>query len=208
MIGRVSMIGLALVLSAPLAAQVPAGWQMRVDRSTNAADPDNTPDVKFTTMGSGMHVTNGPAVVVWNPANTATGAYTLKGTFTLMKPSGHVNYYGLVFGGSELEGAGQNYLYFVVGQNGTFLIKHRGGDATHDVQARTPHAAIARPDSTGKSTNALEVRVGADKIDYVVNNTVVHSTPKSGMTAKTDGIWGARVNHQLDVHIAGLGVTK
>ena len=54
-------------------------------------------------MGTGFHATNPQAAVYWNPANTATGNYTLKGTFTLMKPSGHTNYYGLVFGGSDLD---------------------------------------------------------------------------------------------------------
>ena len=73
------------------------------------------------------------------PANTATGNYSLKGTFKLMKPSGHTNYYGLVFGGSELEGPGQAYLYFLVGQDGSWLVKRREGDATKDVapKART-----------------------------------------------------------------------
>jgi hypothetical protein len=41
-----------------------------------------------------------------------------------------------------------------------------------------------------------------------VNGTVVHSTPKSGPTAKTDGIYGIRINHLLEVQIDGLTVTK
>lgn len=208
MVRRLAAAAWLAVFSLPAMAQAPAGWQMRVDRSTNAADPDDVPDVKFMTMGSGMHVITGPAATLWNPANTASGTYTLKGTFNLTKPSGHVNYYGLVFGGASLDGAEQNYLYFIVAQNGTFTVKHRAGAATHDVQARTPHEAIAKPDSTGRSTNALEVRVGADKIDFVVNGTVVHSAPKSGMASRTDGVWGIRVNHQLDVHVGGLGVSK
>ncbi len=204
-----TIAALALTLAAPALAQAPEGWQLRIDRSTNAADPDKSPDVKFAKMEPGFHVTTGPAAVLYNPSNTASGTYTLKGTFHLMKPSGHNNYYGLVFGGNSLDGPGQNYLYFVIGQNGTFIVKHRAGDATHDVQARTPHAAIVKPDSVkGSSANALEVRVGADKIDYVINDVVVHTTPKAGMTSRTDGIWGARVNHQLDVHVTGLGVTK
>lgn len=208
LIRRFAVASLLASLSLPAVAQTPAGWQMRVDRSTNAADPDDVPDVKVMTMGTGMHVITGPAVTLWNPANTATGAYTLKGTFNLMKPSGHRNYYGLVFGGGSLDGAQQNYLYFIVAQDGTFTVKHRAGDATHDVQARTPHAAIVQPDSTGKSINALEVRVAADKIDFVANGTVVHSAPRSGMASRTDGVWGVRVNHQLNVHIDGLGVSK
>jgi hypothetical protein len=206
---RILTISVLSLFALPLAAQqTPAGWQMRVDRSTNAADPDDVPDVKFVTMGNGLHVTTGPAVVLWKPENTATGAYTITGTFGLTKPSGHVNYYGLVFGGNDLAAAGQNYLYFLVAQNGTFLVKHRAGDATHDVVARKEHAAVAKPDSTGRSRNALEVRVAADKIDFVVNGQVVHTQPKTGMAARTDGIWGVRVNHQLDVHIAGLNITR
>lgn len=196
----------ATLLAAPLAAQAPAGWHMRLDRSTNASDPDNTPDVKFVTMGQGFHVTGGPASVMWKDDNRASGSYSIKGRFRLTKPSGHNNYYGLVFGGGGLADSTQNYLYFLIGQNGTYIVKHRAGNAaTHDVQARTPHEAIKKPEGeAGSSTNVLEVRVGADKIEYVVNDVVVHSTPKAGMTARTDGIWGIRVNHQLDVHIDQL----
>jgi len=123
-----------------------------------------------------------------------------------MKPSGHTNYYGLVFGGSGMEGAQQNYTYFMVAQNGTWMIKRRDGEQSPTVKGRTPHDAVKRPDDTGKSTNNLEVRVGADKVDFVVNGTVVDSEPKAGM--KTDGIWGVRVNHMLEVHVDGLGVSK
>jgi len=197
----------ALAVLAQLAAQAPAGWKVRVDRSAAASDPDGAGEIKFVTMGSGFHATNPQAAVYWNPANTASGTYTLKGTFTLMKPSGHTNYYGLVFGGSGLEGAQQNYLYFVVAQNGTWLIKRRDGDATSTVFAKTPSDAVKKPDATGKSTNALEVRVGADKIDFAVNGEVVHTEPKSGAVAKTDGIYGIRVNHLLEVHVNGLTVS-
>jgi hypothetical protein len=199
---------LALVALAPLVAQAPKGWKMRVDRSTEASDPDAPGEIKFVTMGSGFHATNPSAAVYWNPANTAAGTYTLKGTFTLMKPSGHNNYYGLVLGGSGLEAAQQSYLYFVVAQNGTWLIKRRDGDATPTVSPKTPNDAVKKPGADGKSTNALEVRVGADKVDFVVNGEVVHSEPKSGATAKTDGIYGIRINHLLEVQVDGLTVSK
>jgi len=199
---------LALATFIPLAAQAPKGWRVRVDRSTEASDPDASGAIKFVTMGSGFHATNPQAAVYWNPASTASGAYTLKGTFTLMRPSGHVNYYGLVFGGSALEGAQQSYLYFVVAQNGTWLIKSRNGTATSTITASTPNDAVKMPDATGKSINALEVRVGAAKIDFVVNGVVVHTEPKTGALAKTDGIYGIRVNRLLEVQIDGLGVSQ
>jgi hypothetical protein len=202
------LTALALVAFAPLVAQTPKGWKMRVDRSASASDPDAPGDIKFVTMGAGFHATNPQAAVYWNPANTAAGAYTLKGTFTLMKPSGHTNYYGLVFGGSALEGPQQSYLYFVVAQDGTWLIKNRDGAASPTLAPKTPNDVVKKPDASGKSTNALEVRVGTDKIDYVVNGTVVHTAPKTGAMAKTDGIYGIRINHLLEVQVDGLTVSK
>ena len=198
----------ALVLAIPLLAQAPKGWLMRVDRSASASDPDAPGVIKFAAAGSGFHAMNPQAAVFWNPANTVSGTYSLKGTFTLLRPSSHTNYYGLVFGGSGLDGPGQSYLYFMVGQDGSWLLKRRDGDAsTRDVAGRLPNAAVKRLDATGKSTNALEVRVAADKIDLLVNGAVVQTMPKTGLTAKTDGVYGIRVNHQLDVQIDAFGVS-
>jgi len=217
----------AVLAAAPVIAQSPDGWMVRVDRSTNASDPDAAGDVTFTTIAGGYHAVNPAAAVFWNPANTASGTYTVKGNFKLMEPSGHANYYGLVFGGSDLEGADQRYLYFLVAQNGTFLIKLRAGDRepdpnapargrrgrsrgpvpiTEDIVGRTESTAVNQPGADGTSENTLEVRVMADSIDYVVNGTVVHTTPKEGPMANADGIVGIRVNHQMNVQITGFEV--
>src|SRR5436305_10613791 len=163
---RVYVAAFALAAAAALLAQSPKGWKVRVDRSTSASDPDAAGSISFVTMGTGFHATNPQAAVYWNPSNTVSGTYTLKGTFTLMKPTGHNNYYGLIFGGSDLEGPQQKYLYFLIAQNGTWLIKRRNGDATDNIAPREANDAVKKPDASGKSTNALEVRVGADKIDY------------------------------------------
>ena len=199
---------IALLAATSLVAQAPKGWRVRVDRSTSASDPDATGNIKFVTMGAGFHATNPQAAVYWSPANTAAGTYTLKGTFTLMKPSDHTNYYGLVFGGSDLEGPNQNYLYFVVAQDGTWLVKRREGNASTQNVATSAAAAVKKPDASGKSTNALEVRVTPKGTEYLVNGTTVHTEARTGPAAKTDGLFGIRVNHQLEVHIDGFGVSK
>ena len=206
MLQRVLLMALMATFVAPLAAQTPAGLKMRVDRSTDAQDPDDNPELKVVAAGKGYRVTGGPAGVFWNPANMASGNYTARATFTLMKPSNHTNYYGIVFGGSGLEGAAQSYTYFVVAQNGTFLVKGRNGDAAPTIQNRTPHAAIKQPDASGMSTNTLEVRVAGDTISYVVNDQVVHTMPKG--TIKTDGLVGVRVNHMRDVQVEGPEIRK
>jgi hypothetical protein len=71
-----------------------------------------------------------------------------------------------------------------------------------------PHPAIRLPGADGMSTNALEVRVGANQIEYVVNGQVVHTTPKTGLTAQTNGIAGVRINHVLDVTVDGFQVQQ
>jgi hypothetical protein len=207
---------------------------MRVDASTDASDPDDNPEVKIMQMGNQLHVTTGPAVVLWKDADRATGNYTLRGTFTMLAPSNHRNFYGLVFGGRDLAGATQNYVYFTVAQTGEYLIKIREGDAVQGaprgseaptVVAATMHAAVVKPDASGRSVNNLEVRVSANQIEYVVNGQVVHTTPKTvtvtlpppgrGQTAptkqvtlNTDGIWGVRINHVLPgIVVENLGVT-
>ncbi len=210
MIRRIPLFALALFIAAPLAAQAPVGLQLRLDHSLNAEDPDDVPNVTVTRSGDGFQVRTGPAVTAWISDNTAMGTYTLSGTFTLLEPSGHVNYYGLVYGGGDLEGSGQNYLYFLVAQDGSYLVKHRAGDeTTHDIQGRTTHSAVVVPDANGRSVNDLEVRVGTDTTDFVVNGVVVHSAAQSGMAGRTDGIWGVRINHVLPgILVEGLGITQ
>ncbi len=196
-----------LLAVVPLMAQAPKGWMVRAGRSPSPAGPGGAGAIQFMSMGNGFHAVNPQAAVYWNPANTITGNYTLKGTFTLEKPSGHTNYYGLVFGGSDLDNAKQTYSYFLVAQDGTWLVKKRNGDAaTDNVLPKTANAAVKKPGADGKSTNELEVRVGADKVDYVVNGTIVGSTPRSAV--KTDGIYGMRVNHLLEVMIDGVSAKR
>jgi hypothetical protein len=115
------------------------------------------------------------------------------------------------------------------------LIKIREGDAKEGtprgteaptIVAATMHAAVVKPDASGRSVNTLEVRVSANQIEYVVNGQVVHTTPKTNVTATlpppgrgqaaptkqvtlaTDGIWGVRINHVLPgIVVENLGVT-
>ena len=204
----VGLVLAALLALAPAFAQAPKGWKLRADHSSDAADPDAPGANKFVVSGSGFHATNPMAAVYWNPANTATGNYILKGTFKLIKSSGYDEYYGLIFGGSGLEGAMQSYLYFMVTDDGTYLIKRRDGSSTQGVSPKTASSAVKKPDASGMATNALEVRVMADKVEFVINGTVVTTLPKTGPAAKTDGIYGMRINHQLDVQIDGFGVSK
>ena len=188
------------------------GWQMRIDPRAGGTTPP-----KFVAMGSGFHATSGSRAIYWRPGDVGKGNYKVSATFTLTKPPGHAEAYGLLFAGKDLTGPNQNYMYFTLGGNGTFLIKHRAGDADsmiHTIADWTPSDAIAKPDASGKSTDKLEVDVGADKIRYLINGKEVYSMDRAkavgpgNMLTSTDGIAGIRVSHNLDVHISDFKVSK
>jgi hypothetical protein len=190
-----------------------AGWTGRIDPRP-ASQGRKITEAKFVGMGPGIHVTAGPAAIYWNPANTVAGGnYTVGGTFTQTKASTHPEAYGVFLGGQNLETPNQSYLYFVVRQDGKYLINHRADDATvHKIVDWTAHDAVKAMDANGKATNKLEIVVGDTDLSFRVNGTEVKSLPRAtidsgGDHSGTKGIAGIRVNHNLDVHIDGFGVT-
>jgi hypothetical protein len=211
MIRALSVVLLAFAFAAPVAvaAQAPEGVMMRVDRSTNPEDPDDVPEVTITAVGDGFQVSTGPAVMLWEEDQRASGNYTLSGRFTLFEPSGHRNYYGLVFGGRNLVSENQWYLYFMIAQTGEFVVINRIDNAnTNLIVNHTEHSAIQRPAASGRSVNDLAVRINGDQIEFVVNGTVVHATERSGPLLDTNGLYGVRVNHVLpNVLVENLSAT-
>jgi hypothetical protein len=117
--------------------------------------------IAFTTMGSGLHVTSGPAAIFWNAANSVQDAYTVEATFTQMKAPTHAEAYGLFWGGRNLADANQDYLYFVIRKDGKYLVRHRAGAETHNIAEWTEHAAIVKEGADGKQSNTLRVEVTA-----------------------------------------------
>jgi len=181
---------------------LPAGWTLRVD----APPRDKAADLNFVTMGAGFHVTTGPAAIFWNPANTASGTYTISASFGARSVPLH-DYYGLTWGGSDLSGDKESYGYFIVGGDGSFMVKHRAGKSeVHTVIAQTANPAIkAAPTDGGAASNTLELRVGRDSIRFVVNGTQVGAVDARNPMAPNAGIYGLRVNHNISVHIAEFG---
>lgn len=205
---RTLLLALAtLIAAAPLSAQgaadpddkvanggkFPAGWHARVDRDQPADQ------VVFTTMGDGYHATMGPAAVFYNPQFAKRGDYKVSARFTQTKAPRHPEAYGIVIGGNGLDGAEQAYSYFLVRGNGQYFIATRNGAERIKVADWTPHDAIAAQDAAGKQTNVLGAEVRGADVIFTVNGTEVARRPKTELL--TDGVFGFRVNHNLDVHI-------
>jgi hypothetical protein len=203
----VLLIALIALFAVPIAAQAPPGWKVRVDGSQSASAPDAHPNLKFAPAGNGFQVTGGPGAIIWDPAHTMKGLYSVKATFTLMKPSDKVTDYGLAFAGGDIEGSTPTYMYFTIAQDGTYQIRHRAGSEVHEID-KSLHVAVRKPDAGGKSTNTLEIQVAPTAVSYLVNGAVVHATPTragtGAYTEKTDGVVGVRIDDRIDVQVDGL----
>jgi hypothetical protein len=179
------------------------GWTARFDRAE--AKPAQ---VSFTRMGSGYHVTAGPAAVYYDARRAASGSYTVRGSFTQTKAPAHPEAYGLFAAGQNLDGAAPSYLYFVVRGDGKYTVKHRAGAAeVHTLVDWTASPALKAAGPDGKATNALQIRVAADSVRFVANGTPVAAVSRQ-QVGTTDGVAGVRVNHNLDVHVDGFAVAK
>ena len=196
---------LAILAATSLAAQSdkrPDGWKVRLDEP----GPDSAKLV-FAGMAPGWHVTTGPAVILWNPATTAKGSYKAETNIYLFKPSsGHAEAFGLFVGGANLDAANESYTYFLIRNDGQYLVKQRTGKDTKDVIPWTKSPAIKLFDGKEESAaNLLTVVAGPSTVDFLINGTKVASRPRADVIA--DGIVGLRVNHNLNLHVSKLDVT-
>src|SRR6185503_3497459 len=114
---------------------LPAGWKGRADGTGSLAG------VKVMPMSGGIHFMSGPAGIYYRPADKASGAYEARATFNQMQPAAHPEAYGLIIGGADLEGAGQKYTYFLIRQDGKFMVKRRAGETTPTIADWTDDAA-------------------------------------------------------------------
>ena len=194
-----------------------AGWTGKIDASEEKAGQALN-NSKLAQHGNMLHVTTGPAVTYWNPANKAAGNYTVKATFNepkYMNINDHPHPYGIVIAGNDLGTPQQSYLYCAAYGNGTFIVRGFGPEP-FQVNGRggEPNAAINK--AAGKDqpvTQEIAVSVKGDKVECAINGTVVGSYDKAtlvtaGKLKSTDGIFGIRFAHNTEATVAGLSMTK
>jgi len=126
-----------------------AGWTGEIDaKEKNAGMTIN--NAKLAKEGNALLVTTGPAVTYWNPANKASGDYTVKATFKepkYMNLNNHPHPYGLMIAGNDLGTDQQSYLYCAAYGNGNFIVRGFGpapfqmnGRGAPDPAGRVAHA--------------------------------------------------------------------
>ena len=185
----------------PGGGALPAGWSARPD------EEGDLKSVKFVIMEPGYHLTLGPATIFYREQDRATGPFHTLATYHQMKKLEHAEGYGLFFGGENLTVGNQRYIYFLVRDDGTYLIKRRDGANTTEItKGWTASPAIKKGDAQGRATNLLEIDAKLDpaKVSFKVNGTTVHTADAKSM--RTKGIVGLRANHNLDLHVEGFAV--
>lgn len=178
---------------------LPAGWSARPDADGKVKD------IKFVVMEPGYHLTLGPATILYREEDRVEGPFHTQATFHQMKKLEHAEGYGLIYGGQSLAEKGQRYTYFLVRDDGTYLIKRREGEQTTEItKGWIPHPAVKKSDAQGKASNLLEIDAKKDprKIDFKVNGRTVHTAKSPDLK----GIVGIRANHNLDIHVEGFVV--
>lgn len=193
------------------------GWHGEVDASEKKQSK-TVNDAKFAKEGGAFHVTTGPALTYWNPANQASGNYTVKATFNepkYMNLNSHPHPYGIMIGGKDLGTDKASYLYCAAYGNGNFIVRGFGPEPFQMNGRRgEANAAVHKAAAVGEPvTQEIAVSVKGDKVECAINGTVVGSYDKaavvtSGKLSSTDGIYGLRFAHNTEVTVTGFGLTK
>jgi len=228
-----STVAVALALAAP--AVYPAAFQGEADRVVpgggvlvqgwkgkipDALRPPNTErvinDSKIAGTPASMTINSGPPAIYWNPANTASGDYTVKATFTepkVMSAMSHAHPYGVFIGGNKLDTAEQSFIYCLAyGAGNRFLLRGFGPAVFQfgPPRAEAINQAVKAADANGSVTQEISMSVKGDAVSCTINGTAVWTGTKAnvvgaGKLTSTDGNFGIRVSHNTDVNVTGFG---
>lgn len=193
------------------------GWMGKIDLAAEKQG-QTVNNAKLEQKGNVLHVTTGPAITYWNPANTAAGNYTVKATFheaNYMGLNDHPHPYGIVVAGNDLGTPTGSYLYCAAYGNGNFIVRGFGPDP-FQMNGRRGGAAPSVNRAAGRGspvTQEIAVNVSADSVSCSINGAVVATYPKAEVVAagklkSTDGVYGVRFAHNTEATVTGLSMTK
>ena len=193
------------------------GWAGKIDAAEEKAGA-NINQSRIEEKGGTFMVRTGPATTYWNPANKASGNYTVSATFNepkYMNLMDHPHPYGIMIAGNDLGTDKQSYIYCSAYGNGTFIVRGMG-PAPFSVSARKPEPGASINKAAGKDQPVkqdIALSVNGDKIECSVNGTVVGSYNKAdvvgaGKLTSTDGVYGLRFAHNTEVQVTNFKMTK
>jgi hypothetical protein len=199
----IAVTSACLALAAAAQTTPIARWSVRPDAGGARAE------VRMADMKPGIHVTTGPAAILFDSTMRARGTWRLEATIHLFDPGARAEGFGVFFGGRDLGGPAPHYAYALVRRDGKALMKVREGATTRTVRDWAASAAIPvwKPGVPGTSVKyVLVVEASTDRVALWVGGTKVLDAPRSEVP--TDGMVGLRINHALDLHIERVAVAS
>lgn len=193
------------------------GWTGQIDAREQAAGLTLN-SAKLVKEGKALHVTTGPAITYWSPANKAKGDYTVSATFhepKYMSINDHPHPYGIMIAGNDLGTDQQSYLYCAAYGDGRFIL--RGfGPQPFQLGGRAPKAdpAVNKAAGVGQPvTQEIAITVKGDTVSCSINKKQVATFARSEVVApgrlkSTDGIYGIRFAHNTDATVTDLKISK
>ncbi len=192
------------------------GWTGKID-ANEEKNGLTLNSAKFSLEGGTFKITTGPAVSYWNPANKASGDYTVKASFLEPKFQNlntHPHPYGVMIAGNDMGTPDQSEFYCAAYGNGNFIVRGfgpvvfnmNGRGAANDAVHKA--AAIGQPVSQD-----IALSVKGNRVECSINGTVVAGYDKSevvgpGKLKSTDGVYGLRFAHNTEVQVSGFSMTK
>ena len=192
------------------------GWMGAVDAGAKKAG-QTINDTKLSGKRDLLRITTGPAASYWNPADTASGDYTVSATFTetkYMNLNSHPHPYGIFIAGQDLGTDQPSELYCAAYGDGRFIVRGFGPAPFQMNGHGEVNAAVHKAAGPGEPVEqkiALSVKGG--KVECAINDVTVASYDKAlvvadGKLKSTDGIYGIRFAHNTEGTVAGLKLSK
>jgi hypothetical protein len=192
-----------------------AGWTGKVD-AREASQGMTLNNAKFAKEGDAFHIVTGPAITYWNPANKASGDYTVSAHFRepkFMNLNTHPHPYGVVIAGNDLGTEQQSYIYCAAYGDGKFIVRGMG-PAPFQLNGRgAPDPAVHKVEVGQPVEQDIAMSVKGDQVTCSINNKVVWTGQKSdlvtaGKLKSTEGLYGLRSAHNTEVFVTNLKKTK
>jgi hypothetical protein len=188
------------------------GWTGKIDASS-ARQGRKLDDAKLAQDGNAIHVTTGPATTFWNPANTASGDYTIKATFNepkFMELNSHPHSYGIFIGGNNMGTDMMSLVYCAAYGDGNAFIRGFGPTVFNQLRSQ-PFPSVHKAAGIGQPvTQEIAWTVKGGKADCSINGAVIASYTKDQLVApgkltSLDGVYGLRFTHNVEAIVTGFG---
>jgi hypothetical protein len=190
---------LAVVSPPPVRAlqlSTPPTWRWVTDA------PDSA--FQFVAMPPGWHITAGPGMLLYDPANVARGRYAVE-TEIFLFPGTSPGEHGVFLAGTGLDGAPE-YVAFLIRRDGGVAVERRSGGTVTPLVPWSIAAAVQQPSGSDAVKNTLRIGVEADSLRFDVNGARVATLARGDWPL--DGVLGFRVGAATNLHITSLDVTQ